>query len=255
MEGCKMIELDNLTVRRGATVALDGISCRIPEGRLTAIIGPNGAGKSTLLHAMAGLIRPEAGRVRVSGLDVAQARERERARLIALLPQSNAAVPRLTVRELVAFGRWPHHRGRPTAADRRATEEAIARFDLGPLAGREVETLSGGQRQRAFLAMAYAQETPWMLLDEPLAALDPRYTRDIMERLRDISGERGVLIVLHDLSIAARHADWCVALKGGKLQAAGPKDETLTSARLSSLYETPLRVARIEGRAVVIDAA
>ncbi len=252
-----MIEIEGLTVARGETPALRDVTCRVPEGGITAIIGPNGAGKSTLLHVIAGLIRPAAGQVRVSGLDVTRARERDRARLLSLLTQSAGTVPRLSVRDLVAFGRWPHHRGRPTAADHRATDAAIERFDLEPLAGREVEALSGGQKQRAFLAMAYAQETPWMLLDEPLAALDPKYTRDIMDRLRDIAddraGRRSVLIVLHDLGIAARHADWCVALKDGRLHGAGPGRETMTSVALSALYDTPLRVGWSQDRLVVVD--
>ncbi|WP_298491119.1 ATP-binding cassette domain-containing protein [uncultured Maritimibacter sp.] len=252
-----MIEIEGLTVRRGETAALTEVTCQVPEGGITAIIGPNGAGKSTLLHAIAGLIRPDEGHIRVSGTDVARARERDRAMLLSLLTQSAGAVPRLSVRELVAFGRWPHHRGRPTAEDARLTDAAIERFDLEPLAGREVEALSGGQRQRAFLAMAYVQDTPWMLLDEPLAALDPKYTRDIMDRLRSIADDRttrrSVVIVLHDLSIAARHSDWCVALKSGRLHGAGPASETMTSGTLTALYDTPLRIANAGKSIVVVD--
>lgn len=252
-----MIEIEGLTIRRGDAAALTNLTCHVPEGGITAIIGPNGAGKSTLLHAIAGLIRPEVGRIRVSDLDVTRSRERDRAKLLSLLTQSAGAVPRLSVRDLVAFGRWPHHRGRPTVEDTRLTDAAIERFDLEPLAAREVEVLSGGQRQRAFLAMAYAQDTPWMLLDEPLAALDPKYTRDIMDRLRDIAADRtarrSVVIVLHDLGIAARHAEWCVALKKGRLHGVGPTNETMTSETLTALYDTPLRIGNTESSIVVVD--
>ncbi|MDF0602551.1 ATP-binding cassette domain-containing protein [Psychromarinibacter sp. C21-152] len=203
-----MIEVTHLSVSRGGAPALHDVSLRCPDGGITTIIGPNGAGKSTFLHALAGLIAPDTGTVRIAGTDIHTARESQRALILSLLTQNTAAVPRLSVRDLVAFGRWPHHRGRPTREDARHTESALERFDLQPLATREVETLSGGQRQRAFLAMSYAQATPWMLLDEPLAALDPKYTRDIMDRLRDIAADRAdrrsVVLVLHDLSVAAR---------------------------------------------------
>jgi iron complex transport system ATP-binding protein len=252
-----MIEVERLSVSRGGARVLRDVSLRLPEGGLTAIIGPNGAGKSTLLHALAGLVAPEGGQVRIAGQDIHRIREDRRARLVSLLTQSQAAVPRLSVGDLVAFGRWPHHRGRPTREDARLTEAALERFDLVPLATREVETLSGGQRQRAFLAMAYAQATPWMLLDEPLAALDPKYTRDIMDRLRDIAADprarRSVVLVLHDLTVAARHADRCVALKAGALHCAGPWEAVVTSEVLSGLYDTPLRLAKAEGAAVVVN--
>jgi len=253
-----MIEVENLTLARGGAAVLRDLTFRIPARGITAVIGPNGAGKSTLLHTLAGLMRPDAGSVRIAGTDIHRAREDERALILSLLTQSAGTVPRLNARDLVGFGRWPHHRGRPTQADARLTDEVLERFDLTDLGGREVEELSGGQKQRAFLAMAYAQATPWMLLDEPLAALDPKYTRDIMERLRAIASDpddpRGVVLVLHDLSIAADHADWCVALKDGRLHCAGPWRDSMTSDRLSALYDTPLRMVSVEGRTVVMDA-
>ena len=248
-----MIEIDGLSCERGGAVVLDDVSLCLPRGGLTAIIGPNGAGKSTLLHAIAGLIEPGRGQIRVEGTNIHRAPERERALLLSLLTQSPGAVPRLSVRELVAFGRWPHHRGRPGADDRAVVEAAMARFDLHTLADRPVEALSGGQRQRAFVAMAFAQTTPWMLLDEPLAALDPKYTRDIMERLRDLPKDGpSVVLVLHDLSVAAQYADHCVCLKDGRLVASGPWRQTITSGVLSDLYETPIRITEIEGRPVVL---
>ncbi len=254
-----MIEVCGLSLARGGACVLRDVSLRVPAGGITAIIGPNGAGKSTLLHCMAGLLRPDAGHVRIGGTDIHQLGEGARARILSLLTQSAGAVPRLSVRDLVGFGRWPHHRGRPGPEDARIVEAAIARFDLDALAEREVEQLSGGQRQRAFLALSYAQSAPWMLLDEPLVALDPKYTRDIMERLRDIArpgpDQRSVVIVLHDLSVAARHADFCVALRAGALHAAGPWQDTITSQSLSALYDTPLCLTHVDGVPVVIDGA
>ncbi|MDD7973062.1 ATP-binding cassette domain-containing protein [Roseinatronobacter alkalisoli] len=251
-----MIEISSLSMSRDDVQILRDVSLSVPSGRLAAIIGPNGAGKSTLLHCMAGLLAPDSGQVRVNGQDIHALREQGRALILSLLTQSQGAVPRLSVRDLVAFGRWPHHRGRPTPTDHTATAEAMARFDLDALAQRSVESLSGGQRQRAFVAMAYAQSTPWMFLDEPLAALDPKYVRDIMDRLRAMTGtdtgKRSIALVLHDLSVAARYADFCIAMKAGRIIAAGPWRDIVTSALLSELYETPLRLAELDGAPVVV---
>ena len=251
-----MIRISDLTLTREGARILDGIDTAIPAGGLTAMIGPNGAGKSTLLHCLAGLVAPDAGRALVDDLDMARARPQEKARKVALLTQSTPALPRLSVRDLVAFGRWPHHHGRPTAEDHRITDEALSAFDLTGLTGRRIDSLSGGQRQRAFVAMAHAQSTPWMLLDEPLAALDPRYARDIMERLHALSrpgaGGRSVVIVLHDLAMAARYADWVVCLKDGRLTRSAPRAEAMTTESLSALYDTGLVVAELEGRPVVV---
>lgn len=252
-----MIEVETLSFSRSGAPVLRDVSVTIPAEGITAIIGPNGAGKSTLLHCIAGLLKPEAGRIRVNGTDVHRVRERERAALMALLTQAQGAVPRLTVADLVSFGRWPHHRGRPGPEDHKAVADAMARFDLDPFADRDVEALSGGQRQRAFVAMAYAQTTPWMLLDEPLSALDPKYARDIMERLgalaRAGAQKRAVALVLHDIQIALQHASWFVCLKDGTVAHAGPVD-SVTSDILSDLYDTPLRLETVADQKVVVAA-
>ncbi|MGY6705653.1 ATP-binding cassette domain-containing protein [Roseinatronobacter sp.] len=251
-----MIDVDNLSLTRDGTRILHNVTLHIPTGRLAAIIGPNGAGKSTLLHCMAGLLAPDCGKVQINGQNIHTLREDRRALVLSLLTQSQAATPRLSVADLVAFGRWPHHRGRPRAQDHQITRDALRRFDLDVLAQRNVETLSGGQRQRAFVAMAYAQSTPWMLLDEPLAALDPKYVRDIMDRLHGMIGsasaQRSIALVLHDLSVAARYADYCIAMKNGYVIAAGPWQNTVTSELLSDLYETPLKLAQVDGVAIVV---
>ncbi len=171
--------------------------------------------------------------------------------MLSFLTQSQDTAPRLSVRDLISFGRWPHHRGRPKAADIAAIDDAIDRFDLAGLAQREISQLSGGQKQRAYVAMAYAQGTPWMFLDEPLAALDPKYSRDIMERLRGLS-DRTILLVLHDLSIAANYADWVVALKDGKVHTQGAWADTITSSTLSDLYDVPLKLSDVDGEKTVI---
>ena len=246
-----MIQVSNVSLTRSGAPVLDTVSADIPANGLVAIIGPNGAGKSTLLHVLAGLLKPDTGQVTIDGRDLYQMTEQARALVLSFLTQSQDTAPRLSVRDLISFGRWPHHRGRPKAADSAAIDDAIERFDLADLAQREISQLSGGQKQRAYVAMAYAQGTPWMFLDEPLAALDPKYSRDIMERLRGLS-DRTILLVLHDLSIAANYADWVVALKDGKVHTQGAWADTITSSTLSDLYDVPLKLSDVDGEKTVI---
>lgn len=251
-----MIHLSRLDLTRDGRAILNGISIKIPATGLTAVIGPNGAGKSSLLHCMAGLLPPTRGTVTIDGTDITAARPADRARLVAMLPQSTPTLPRLTVSDLVAFGRWPHHRGHPTTADHAITAESMQAFDLAALASQRLDTLSGGQRQRAFVAMAHAQSTPWMLLDEPLAALDPKYASDIMRRLHALSrpgrDARGIVVVLHDLGMAARYADWVISLKGGHLAASAPCRKAMTGAALSALFDTEIAAARLNDKNVIL---
>ncbi|QDC08582.1 ATP-binding cassette domain-containing protein [Oceanicola sp. D3] len=253
-----MIRIRNLTVGWGDRPVLSDVSLSFGEGGITALIGPNGAGKSTLLHALAGLLTPQSGAAEVDGLDMARAAPMDRARLVALLAQSDRVTARLNVEDLVTFGRWPFHRGRPRAEDRAQVARALEMFQLEDLAARQIDTLSGGQRQRAFTAMAYAQETPWMLLDEPLSALDPRHARDLMERLHAMSrpgpDQRSIVIVLHDLSTAAHYADRIVALKDGRVLKTGPRPLAMTSEVLTALYGTGLQVTTAGGYGVVVPA-
>lgn len=253
-----MIRIANLTVTRGTKPVLTDLSLRFGHGGITALIGPNGAGKSTLLHAIAGLLPATAGQVEVEGRDVARIPPEERARLVALLMQSDRVTARLTVEDLVSFGRWTYHKGRLTARDREVIAQALSQFDLETLASRQIDSLSGGQRQRAFVAMAWAQETPWLLLDEPLAALDPRHVRDLMERLHGMSrpgeGQRSIIIVMHDLPAAARYADRIIAMKDGQIVTTGPRQLKMTGAVLSDLFETGLEVVQVGGGDTVVPA-
>mgnify|MGYP001949226694 CR=1 FL=1 len=182
--------------------------------------------------------------------------DRDRARAVALLQQSQTIVNRLTVRELVGFGRWPHHQGRPGPEDARLTQAALETFELDQMADRALETLSGGQRQRAQVAMVWAQSTPWLLLDEPLNALDPKYARDLMHRLHELTRPgpeaRSVVVVLHDINAAATWADRVVAMKDGRLHASGESANILTPGGLGELYEPRFDVLDHEGRPVVV---
>lgn len=248
-----MIEISGLSQSVHGVQILAPTTLTLPGGKITALIGPNGAGKSTLARAIARITPPDPGQVRVNGLDVATTPGRRLARELAFLGQHTGLASRLRVRELVNFGRWPHCHGRPGPADRAAVERALGDFDLLPLAGRFLDTLSGGQAQRAHLAMAAAQETPWLILDEPLNNLDLAHSRALMAhlaRLRDAG--RSVLIVLHDLNFAAGWADHVVAMKGGQVVAEGAPATVLTAPQLSGLYDTEIAVGEHAGRPLVL---
>ena len=241
-----MIRVRGLHHSLGGAEVLRGLDLDLPRHGLTALIGPNGAGKSTLLHLVARQMRVQRGRIEVDGLDVARTPGRVMARHLAILAQRDEIAARLTVAELVGYGRWPHHRGRPGPKDEAARDAALAAFDLRTLADRHLDELSGGQRRRALVAMAVAQGTPWLLLDEPLAALDPGHAQALMARLHAMSRPgtpepRAVVAVLHDVNHAAAWADRVVALKGGRVLAEGPPEAVLTPATLRTLYGVDAR--------------
>lgn len=249
-----MIEVDGLNYEVAGTAILHQVGLALEPGGITALIGPNGAGKSSLLHCMAGLNRPVAGRVRIDGLDPFTAPGEERARAVALLQQSPVVVSRLKVRDLVAFGRWPHHRGRSGARDAALVEAALAAFSLQGLAERPLETLSGGQRQRAFIAMTLAQQTAYLLLDEPLNNLDLTHAVAIMRMLRTAADTLGtrVVVVLHDINFASRWSDEIVAMAGGRVVAQGPPAQVVTPEVLRGLYGVDVHVETVRGHRVAV---
>jgi iron complex transport system ATP-binding protein len=248
-----MIRIDSVVSRHGALVAVDDVSVAIGRG-LTAIIGPNGAGKSTLLSAIGRLIGTQAGVITVDGLDVATTRSRALAQRLAILRQDNTLAIRLSVEDLVAYGRFPHGGSGRTAADREHIERSIDLLDLDAVRTRFLDELSGGQRQRAFVAMALAQDTDHLLLDEPLNNLDPRHAVGLMKLLRRLTDERDmtIVVVLHDINVAAQFADDIIAMRDGKVIHHGPVAQVVTAENLESIYETPVRVSDLEGRRVVL---
>jgi iron complex transport system ATP-binding protein len=251
-----MIQIDKVSHYEGRAQILHDVSLTVPSGAVTALIGPNGAGKSTLLSLMARLRLLGAGRITVDGLDVARTPTAALALRMAILRQDGISDARLRVRDLVGFGRFPHHRGRPGPADRAAVAAAIAQFDLNDLSDRFIDALSGGQRQRALVAMVFAQGADHVLLDEPLNNLDMRHARQLMQRLRAAAtGGRAIVAVLHDINHAAAYADRIVALKDGRVFAQGPPDEIVTAPVLSALYDMPIAVRRIDGRQIALHHA
>ncbi|WP_298941784.1 ABC transporter ATP-binding protein [uncultured Microbacterium sp.] len=248
-----MIRTDAVIKRHGGLVAVDDVTLEIGRG-LTAIIGPNGAGKSTLLSAIGRLIQTTEGTITVDGVDVHTAGSREIARRLAILRQDNHLAIRLSVEDLVAYGRFPHGGSGRTAEDRARIERAIALLDLGEVRGRFLDELSGGQRQRAFVAMAIAQDTDHLLLDEPLNNLDPRHAVSLMRLLRRECAERDmtIVVVLHDINVAAQFADDIIAMRSGRVVHHGPVGSVITATQLTALYDTPARVEKLGERLVVL---
>lgn len=248
-----MIEIEAITKRYGETAVVDDVSLTISSGGLVAIVGPNGAGKSTLLSIVSRLTKPDAGHVRVDGLDVSRAPGRELARRLSVMRQENHIAARLTVRDLVSFGRFPHNRGRPTVDDRERAESAIAFVGLEDLAGRFLDQLSGGQRQRAFVAMTLAQDADYALFDEPLNNLDIRHAVSMMRLFRRMGDQPGktVVVVLHDLDAAAAYADRIIVMKAGRVVRDGAPDAIVDKGLLAEVFGVDGDVVDIAGRRVI----
>lgn len=249
-----MIQLTNVGKSYQGRRVLGPIDLAIERGGVTALIGPNGAGKSTMLTIIGRLLEADSGRVTVGGLDVRTAKSRELARVVSILKQENHFMARLTVRQLVTFGRFPHSGGRITETDRRAIHAAIAFLDLAGMEDRFIDELSGGQRQRAFVAMVLAQDTDYVLLDEPLTGLDMRHAVGMMGQVRAAADALGktVILVIHDVNFAAAYADRIVALADGQLVASGTPEEIITPEVLERVFETPVGVLEHEGRRVAV---
>jgi len=242
----------DLTVRYASASrdALLEVSVGIPAGRCTAVLGPNGSGKSTLLKAFLGVLRPEGGTVSFQDRPVGEWPRDALARVVGVLPQGEETSFPMTVREMVSMGRYPHLGPwrREGAADREAIERAMERCDVAAFEARDLATLSGGERQRARLARALAQEPEALALDEPTAALDVRHGMAIFELLRELrSAGATILLVTHDLNLAARYADRLIVLREGRLAAEGVPGEVLTRSLVEEVWEWPVRVDRHAG--------
>ncbi|ADZ91975.1 ABC transporter ATP-binding protein [Marinomonas mediterranea] len=241
-----MISVHNLRKDYGKQPVLNNIDLEFPSKSVTSLIGPNGAGKSTLLMMMAKLLEPTNGHVTLKNKDINNIPTSQYAHHVATLRQSPGFNLRLTVDELISFGRFPYSRGALTQEDKRIVDEAIAFLGLESLRQAYLDELSGGQRQMAFLAMTIAQQTDILLLDEPLNNLDMKHAVQIMQALRRLCDEyeRTVVLVIHDINFAANYSDHIVALKGGELHFSGPSDNVITEANLSDLYELEFDIVR-----------
>lgn len=247
-----MIEIVSLSKAYGASTVLDDVSLTLAKGGLTAIIGPNGAGKSTLLSIIARLMLPDEGTVHLDGLDVFQTRGEMLARRLSILRQDNHMAARLTVSDLVAFGRYPYSKGRLTIADKTKIDEALDYLKLRPLADRYLDELSGGQRQRAFVAMILCQDTDYMLFDEPLNNLDIPHSVAMMSLLKQASRDLGktVVVVLHDINFASCYADHIVAMRDGRVFRQGSVNDIIEAETLGEIYQSPFKVRDLDGQRI-----
>ncbi|MGD6756201.1 ABC transporter ATP-binding protein [Streptomyces sp. BH105] len=231
---------ESLTLAYEDRTVVDGLDLEIPDGKVTVIVGPNACGKSTLLRALGRLLKPRAGTVLLDGTELARTPGRDIARAIGVLPQSPTPPDGITVADLVARGRQPHQKWwqQWSEADERAVTQALEHTNTTALAERPVDELSGGQRQRVWIAMALAQETELLLLDEPTTYLDIAHQVEVLDLVRRLNHERGrtVVAVLHDLNQAARYADHLVAMKDGRVVAEGPPAEVITADLVHTVF-------------------
>lgn len=248
-----MIEIENLRKSYAGSPVVDIPALNMPQGGVTAIIGPNGAGKSTLLSLFGRLETPGGGGVFLDGENVRSFRSTDLAKRLAMLKQDNSLTARLTVADLVAFGRFPHCNGRPTDRDRAKVSEALELVRMTELKDRFLDELSGGQRQRAFIAMVLAQDTEYALFDEPLNSLDICHAVAVMRLLHSVARTMGktIVVVLHDLNFVARYADHVIAMKAGRVVETAPASHAIREDLLKQLYDTDVAVSTRDGRTFV----
>jgi iron complex transport system ATP-binding protein len=234
------ISVKDLLVSYEDTVIIENMNLTIPKGKVSIIIGANGCGKSTLLKTISRIVKPKKGEIFINGKDIRKQKEKNIAKEVAFLPQGPICPSGLTVKELVAYGRFPHQKliGGLNSHDKEIIDWAIAETGLIEFSDREVESLSGGQRQRAWIAMTLAQETDIIMLDEPTTYLDMSYQLEVLEVLKKLNKERNitVAIVLHELNNACRFADNIIGLKKGKIVCEGKPIDVITEKNLKEIY-------------------
>lgn len=252
-----MIKINGVSHHIGKQKILHDINLSLPPSQVIALIGPNGAGKSTLFSVMSRLQPLQSGQVQFGEHNIASCHARTLSQTVAMLGQDNQVQGRLRVHELLMFGRYPYHQGQPTASDQQKVQEIIERFELEPLAERFLSTLSGGQRQRVLIAMIVCQDTPYLLLDEPLNNLDMYHAGRLMRELRALSHsqQKTIVIVLHDINQAAQFADTVVTMKEGQVVAKGRPVDVITQETMKELYNVDVTVLNHQGRPVIVDAA
>ena len=248
------MRVENLTKTYEGKHVVDGVTLEFPRGKVTSLIGPNGAGKSTVMGIVSRLIPHDSGVVEFEGKSITEWKSADLSRRLAILTQTNNVQMKLTVRELVAFGRFPYSKGRNTAEDEAKIDEAIAYMELDDIQDQFIDELSGGQRQRAYIAMVIAQDTEYVLLDEPTNNLDIYHATRLMRCVRRLCDELGktVVLVLHEINYAAFYSDYICALVGGRIAKFGTVDEVMTKETLSAIYGVDFEILRIEGKPLSI---
>ncbi|MFV0504212.1 MAG: ABC transporter ATP-binding protein [Lachnospirales bacterium] len=242
----KSIEAIDLDIAYDQTVIVENLEMGIPHNKITSIIGPNGCGKSTVLKAIGRILKPKKGVVYLSGEDISKLPTKNIAQKMAILPQTPTSPSGLSVEKLVAYGRFPHQKGfgKLTSKDREIIKWALNVTKLSEFYHREVDTLSGGQRQRVWIAMALAQQSDMILLDEPTTYLDLAHQLEVLELLYNLNREQNVTIamVLHDLNLAARFSDYMIAMRSGKIISHGDARDVLTTENLRDVFSIEAKI-------------
>lgn len=240
------ITTNNLDIAYEEALIVKALDMNIPHGKITSIIGPNGCGKSTVLKAVGRILKPKNGVVYLSGEDIRKLSTKEVAKRMAILPQTPTAPSGLTVSELVAYGRFPHQRGfgKLTPEDRKIVQWALSVTKLLEFEHREVDTLSGGQRQRVWIAMALAQQTDLILLDEPTTYLDLAHQLEVLTLLYELNRRQGctIAMVLHDLNLAARFSDYMIAIRAGKIISQGKPEVVMRPEVLKEAFSIDAQI-------------
>ena len=249
-----MIEIRNISKSYGSKKVLDDVSFNIEEGKITSFIGPNGAGKSTVLSIISRLMDSDSGEVIIDGKEIKKWDSKELSKKLSILKQSNNLNIRLTIRELVSFGRFPYCEGKLKKEDEKIVDNALNYMKLTDIQEKYIDELSGGQRQRAYIAMIIAQDTDYILLDEPLNNLDMKHSAEMMRMLRQMVNDLGktIIIVIHDINFASCYSDTIVALKDGKLVNHTITEEMITEDSLSCLYDMNFNIGEVNNQKICI---
>ena len=249
-----MLTIRNLRKTYEDATVVDDVSLELPHGKVISMIGPNGAGKSTVLGMISRLVAKSAGVVEFQGKDLEKWESRELAKHLAILTQANNVQMKLTVRELVAFGRFPHSGSNLSQKDWEIVDRSIRYMELDSFAERFIDEMSGGQRQRAFIAMVLAQDTEYVLLDEPTNNLDIYHATQMMKLVRRLCDDLGktVILVLHEINLAAFYSDYICAFKNGRIAAWGTVNEVMTPEQLKLIYGVDFQIYEIDGRPLAI---
>lgn len=246
--------IKELTKKYDGKPVVDSVSFEIPKGKVLSLIGPNGAGKSTVMGIISRLVARDEGLVDFKGKDIGKWKSKELSKKLAILTQSNQIQMKLTVQELVAFGRFPYSGSRITEEDREIIERAIGYMELEEFRDRYIDELSGGQRQRALIAMVIAQDTDYVLLDEPTNNLDIYHATNMMKIVRRLCDELGktVVLVLHEINYAAFYSDYICAFADGKIAKFGTVEEVMTKENLSEIYKVDFEIQMVQGKPLSI---
>ena len=248
------MQIKDVTKKYNGKPVVNAVNLEIPKGKVISFIGPNGAGKSTVMGIISRLIAKDSGLVSFDGTELEKWKSKELSKRLAILTQSNNIQMKLTVRELVAFGRFPYSGNRTTKEDEEIIEQAIAYMELEAFRDRFIDELSGGQRQRALIAMVIAQDTDYILLDEPTNNLDIYHATNMMKIVRRLCDEleKTIILVLHEINYAAFYSDYICAFVDGKVAKFGTVKEVMTKETLSEIYKVDFEILEIEGKPLSI---